>query len=380
MQLMVLAPSGRRISETFVRANIKGLSFSTVAYYGDLYGPQYGLLQMLYASASAASKMLSKLGMQRFATLLMSTIAFLLQRIHRPDCIIAEFGFHAVMVMEASVWARVPLIVHFRGADLSAHRYIIRLRHRYRRLLQIVDAVVVKSQPMRRRIEQLAQGRSEPLPVLVSPSGADPSRFPQTDSSNAPPVFLAVGRFVPKKGPLYTLRAFELAARSRPQLRLIMVGDGPLLPVCQAWVLSHGLQNCVEFTGAQSSDRIATYLQQARGFLQHSITALDGDEEGCPVAVIEAQLSGLPVVATYHAGIPDVVLHGQTGLLVTEGDVTAMASAISILADEPDFAGQLGAAGALHCRNQFTLQHHLIQLEDLISTTVLRSRAHSFVS
>lgn len=111
--------------------------------------------------------------------------------------------------------------------------------------------------------------------------------------------------------------------------------------------------------------------------MQHSLTAPDGDEEGCPVAVIEAQLSGLPVVGTRHAGIPDVVRDAETGFLVEEGDTAAMALAIGRLADDPSLAGSFGRAGAERCRQLFTVDHHLKAVTALIKAVVADKSSHT---
>ena len=107
-------------------------------------------------------------------------------------------------------------------------------------------------------------------------------------------------------------------------------------------------------------------MRQARVFVQHSLVAPDGDSEGNPVAVMEAQLSGLPVVAM-HAGIPEVVIDGQTGLLVEEGDL-GMASAIERLLQDPALSAQL-AAGSCHVKEGFTLQKHLVDLTRFLILT-----------
>jgi len=85
--------------------------------------------------------------------------------------------------------------------------------------------------------------------------------------------------------------------------------------------------------------------------------------------VMEAQLSGLPVVATRHAGIPEVVIDGQTGLLVEEGDVKGMAAAIERLLQDPALSAQLGAAGSFHVEEGFTLQKHLVDLTRFLIQT-----------
>ena len=89
-------------------------------------------------------------------------------------------------------------------------------------------------------------------------------------------------------------------------------------------------------------------MRQVRGFVQHSIVAPDGDSEGNPVAVMEAQLSGLPVVAT-RRGIPEVVRDGETGLLVSEGDVDGMAVAMRRLVLEPALAAVWVLRGSGGC-------------------------------
>jgi glycosyltransferase involved in cell wall biosynthesis len=207
--------------------------------------------------------------------------------------------------------------------------------------------------------------------LLVSPSGADERLFHGADPAAAPPSFVAVGRFVAKKGPLHTIRAFarmmgELPDPLRRQARLVMVGEGPLLGEAQRLVDALGLADAVTLAGAASHQDVAQLLRQARAFLQHSLVAPDGDSEGSPVALMEAQLSGLPVVATLHGGIPEVVVEGVTGFLVEEGDIEGMARAIGPLAMDAALAGRLGAAARRRATSLFTVRHHLEQVAGLL--------------
>ena len=214
--------------------------------------------------------------------------------------------------------------------------------------------------------------------VLVSPSGANSDLFYGSAPEAAPPVLLAVGRFVAKKGPLHTIRAFskvcvKLGDRE-PRLALWMVGDGTLLRSAQALVIALGLQERVRFFGACSQSRVAELMREVRGFVQHSLVAPDGDSEGNPVAVMEAQLSGLPVVATRHAGIPEVVIEGKSGFLVDEGDEAAMADAMARLVLEPALAARLGDSGRCRIQERFTLEHHLKQVTDFIHKVIELNR------
>lgn len=371
LRLLAFVPSAQAPSETFIRANLRGLPFDTIAYFGDAFSwsrPWQGA----YAASVLLSKLLYRLGLRRAGTLPPSLVAWALCRRHRPDALIAEFGFHAVRMMEASTWSGIPLVVQFHGSDASARGRVVPLQERYRRLLTIAAGVVAKSEPMRHTLVQLGAPAER---LLVSACGADERLFHGATPAQAAPLFLAVGRFVAKKGPLLTIEAFAAALAQLPAdeaaaLQLVMVGDGPLLPGAHDLVRQLGLEAQVQFPGLCPPDAVAAWMRRSRAFVQHSLVAPDGDSEGSPVSVMEAQLSGLAVIATRHAGIPEVVLEGETGLLVAEGDVSAMATAIVRLARDPDLAGRLGRAAAQRARSGFTVSHHLAAVADVVERVV----------
>jgi glycosyltransferase involved in cell wall biosynthesis len=244
--------------------------------------------------------------------------------------------------------------------------------------MALVAGVIVKSQPMRSALLALGAPGEH---LIVSPSGADEQLFGDgACPASAPPAFVAVGRFVAKKGPLLTIEAFgrmlhDLPDPLRGQARLVMVGEGPLLGEATELVAALDLAKAVTLAGVCSHQEVAQLLVGARGFVQHSLVAPDGDSEGSPVSVMEAQLSGLPVVATHHGGIPEVVVEGATGFLVEEGDVEGMAKAMARLALDPVLAGRLGAAARTRALGQFTVQHHLEQVVGLLEQ-VVKERRH----
>jgi glycosyltransferase involved in cell wall biosynthesis len=374
-RLLMFAPTRRAVSETFIRANLEGLPFETCAYFGDEL-PARRPWQLLYGLATLLSKILSRLGAQRAASVGPSLVALALIRRHRPHVMMAEFGFHAVRVMDAAAWTGVPLVVHFRGSDASARGRVQPLRERYRRLMSLASGVIVKSRPMQATLLDLGAPAAR---LLVSPSGADARLFQGAAPEDAPPCFLAVGRFVQKKGPLHTLEAFAAMREALPPslagaVRLRMIGDGPLLARARQRAGELGIAAQVSFSGSCPPETVARCMREARAFVQHSLVAPDGDSEGSPVAVMEAQLSGLPVVATTHAGIPEVVLHGRTGLLVAEGDVAGMALAMKRLALDPPLAGELGRAGRKRAGERFTVAHHLEQVSALLERAIEQPR------
>ena len=366
-RLLVFAPTRRAASETFIRANLRGLPFEVQAFFGDEL-PWRNPERLAYGLAVVLSKILTRLRLLRLAGLPAAAVARLLMARHQADLVLAEFGFHAVRVMEAARWAGVPLVVHFRGSDLSAQGKLGVLRGRYRRLMGFAAGLICKSQPMAQVLKDLGAPRER---ILISASGANAALFHGSEPAAAPPVCLAVGRFVAKKGPLHTIQAFA----AQPHGALWMVGEGPLLADAKALADQLQLGERIHFLGSRSQADVAELMRGVRVFVQHSMVAADGDSEGNPVAVMEAQLSGLPVVATRHAGIPEVVLDGSTGFLVEEGDVKGMTAAIERLLLDPLLCRQLGEAGHSRVAAAFTLEHHLRALSGFLEQTYATATA-----
>ena len=370
-KLLVFAPTRRAASETFIRANLGGLPFQTYAYFGDersLSNP----LQLLYGISILVSKGLTRIGWLRFSSLPGSLVALLLVKYHKPNLLLAEFGFHAIRVMNVASWSGVPLVVHFRGSDASSESKFLRLKNKYRILMRLASAFIVKSIPMANTLKELGAPTEW---ILISPSGANSTYFYGSAPAAASPLLLAVGRFVAKKGPLFTLAAFKKLLQRLPkylssQCQLVMVGDGPLMLDAKEMVARSDIADQVIFTGVLTPCEVAALMRKARMFVQHSNVAADGDSEGSPVAIMEAQLSGLPVVATFHAGIPEVVLQDITGFLVDEGDINGMANAMAKLILDSELAAKMGSLGHDRIIHNFTLDHHLSALSALLHRVI----------
>lgn len=376
--VIVFVPTRSSPSETFIRRNLAAMPLRQVVFFGDEYAAtSRGFGQTVYAVATLISKVCTRLCLQRLSTFPTSFIAYWLIRWYKPDVILVEFGFHAVRVMDAARWSGVPLVVHFRGSDASADRRLKRLHERYRRLMRIASGFLVKSVPMQQVLERLG---ASPQAITISPSGADPALFYGADPTLAPPRVLFVGRLVEKKGPFDALEAFaEVHSRCRQSpntfalselMQLVVIGDGPLRCEMERQVERLGLQDLVVFEGFCQPIEVADLMRRSRCLLLPSKTARDGDSEGCPVVVQEAQLAGLPVISTLHAGIPEVVIDGATGFLCREGNVQAMATAIETLLSNPDLAGVMGKAAQCHAKEHFTLDHHIDTLSAMLCNVV----------
>ena len=283
------------------------------------------------------------------------------------DVVLAEYGVTGIEVMRSCRRAGVPLVVHFHGSDAFLHRTLAENRVRYQELFRHAAAVVAVSRDMQGQLVRLGAPREK---VHRIPYWVDAARFRGADPAHASPQFVAVGRFVEKKAPHLTLLAFAQARRVVPQIRLTMIGDGPLLGACHHLAAAYGVADAVQLAGAQDHEVVLQRLLAARAFVQHSVGARNGDCEGTPVAVLEAQASGLPVIATRHMGIQDVVVHQQTGVLVGEQDVGGMAEAMVYLAQNPVTAARWGQAGRRRVLTVFSETHTLGRLASLIREQV----------
>ncbi len=370
VRLCVVAPYEPALSETFIRGHIERLPARTTLVYGyPLTEGGRPVLSQARRVYHKARRKLSGGGIEREMTDAY-TAAF---RRASTEVVLAEYGDTGALVFEACRRLQVPLVVHFHGYDASVREVLEEHRETYPRMFREAAAVVAVSRAMRRKLASLGAPEEK---LHYNPYGIDCARFGGADPSNSPPLFVAVGRFVEKKAPQLTLRAFHEVRREEPRARLRMIGDGPLLEECRALAAELGLSNgAVEFLGAQAHARVQDEMRAARCFVQHSIEAPNGDCEGTPVGILEAGASGLPVVSTRHAGIPDVVAEGETGFLVEERDVEGMAAHMKTLARDPKLAGRLGQNARRHIAENFSTERSDRKLWAIIETALARRDA-----
>src|SRR5205814_10160010 len=127
-------------------------------------------------------------------------------------------------------------------------------------------------------------------------------------------------RLIAKKGLATTLRAFARFRAGFPAATLVIAGEGPMLGELQQLARDLRIEAAVSFTGFLSQPALRDLYYSARVFLHPSETGSDGNQEGVPNSMLEAMATGLPVFATRHAGIPEAIEHGVSGVLVAEGD------------------------------------------------------------
>jgi colanic acid/amylovoran biosynthesis glycosyltransferase len=259
-------------------------------------------------------------------------------------------------------WDR-PCIVSFHGMDVQNRPKEKGYDQRLRELLQLVPLVLVRSQSIADRLEELG---CNPDKIRMNRTGIPLDGFPFVERS-----FPADGRWslvqacrlVPKKGLFTTLEAFSLFRRTYPSAHLTIAGDGPLYESIKNRIRELQIGGSVTLTGFVDQPRLRSLFEQAHLFVHPSNTTEDGNQEGVPNSMLEAMATGLPVVATRHGGIPEAVEDGKQGHLVAEKETAGLATALANLASNRELWRQFGRAASAKVSETFEQSRQVNQLE-----------------
>jgi glycosyltransferase involved in cell wall biosynthesis len=211
--------------------------------------------------------------------------------------------------------------------------------------LEYADGIFVPTPYQTNRLRNIGLKR---VPIIEQPCGVD---LPQNLTSRSEGAarytrLLATGRMVAKKAPMVLLKSFHTALFQVPSLKLTWIGAGPLEEEVRAYISQHGLEDQIKLLGSVPHSDVLKELQKADIFIQHSMTdPQTGDQEGAPVAILEAMAHGLPVISTIHSGIPYLVEDQVTGLLSNEEDFEGMAGSIVQLANDASLRAKMGYEG-----------------------------------
>lgn len=257
----------------------------------------------------------------------------------KPDVTLAFFGLPS----GAAAWMLktlrgIPYVVSLRGGDVPGFRpYDFWLYHKIavpwlHLIWHGASAVVANSQGL----YDLARAFDHGIEIAIVPNGVDAHEFQPPARQWTPARLLSVGRVVYQKGYDVALRA--LAGIADLDWEWSIVGDGPHLPVLQQMVQEHQLAHRVHFLGWKNLDEVKRQYAQANLFVHPS------RHEGMPNAVLEAMATGLPTVASRIAGNEELVIEGESGLLVPVEDAEALREALRRLVLQPDQREKMGAA------------------------------------
>ena len=230
----------------------------------------------------------------------------------------------------------IPYVVTSHGGDLfglQGHGLTQIKKH----VAENATAMTVVSQAMKDYLEQMS---IHPKILEVIPMGVElQHRFtPNVNVQRHKNELLFVGRLVPKKGLNFLLDTLPILIRERPELRLNIVGFGPEESTLRQQVTQLNLEKYVNFLGALSQDKLPELYHQATLFVAPFVRADNGDQEGLPVALMEAIGCGCPAVVGHVAGIEDLLGEDIQHIAVNPHNIQELASAILNALDEPELA------------------------------------------
>ena len=345
-KLAVITSQLGTVSETFIRRHVEDiLPSQTVAIARHSSHPLGGRwlspCPVLFLDETArrlSHRLARRLG--KFDRSLMDRRIEAFLRKHRVERVLGEYLDVFVEFVPLLDRLGIPYVVQGHGIDLSAALRNPAIGRSYL-AFRSAKAILTRCEFHRKRLIDLGL---PPELIQVNPGGVDIPALPTQRGPGAMKRFLAVGRMVPKKGPLYLLEAFRRAALQNPDITLDYIGGGDMFPAVAQFVDATGMGDRIRLRGMVSEKEKQQLWQECGIFLQHSITDPDtGDEEGLPAAIQEAMAAGMLVVTTAHSGIPEAIEHGVTGYLVAERDVAQMASTILSVATEDSPAGVMVA-------------------------------------
>jgi len=199
-------------------------------------------------------------------------------------------------------------------------------------------------------------------------NGLNLAEFSRSDFSSAPPLIVAVGRLIVKKGFADLIRACGLLAERGKAFRCEIIGQGPLEKELREQIDKFGLQGRVALPGARSQHEVRKRLTAASVFVLPSMIDPEGGMDNLPTVIMEAMATGLPVISTAIGGIPEMVIESETGYLVQSGNPVALAGAIEKVIDDRSLAQRLGEAGYERAQRLFSIEDNVRELCALLNT------------
>ena len=283
------------------------------------------------------------------------------------------FGHIAVHLLPLIRAWKNPSIVSFHGADVMVDMNKPDYRQATLQMLDAVALALVRSESLRRALVDLG---CNPEKIEVQRTGIPLEEFPFRERAvpkNGEWRFVQAGRLIEKKGLPVTLRAFEVFVRQYRNATLTIAGEGPLLRELETLARELKIAERVSFTGFVSQERLREIYYRSHIFLHPSQTGRDGNQEGIPNSMLEAMVTGLPVFATEHGGIPEAIEHGVSGVLVPERDEFALVETLLDAVQDLGFLSRIAQSGAEVVRRNFDLSTQAQRLEEIYLRTIRRT-------
>jgi glycosyltransferase involved in cell wall biosynthesis len=278
-----------------------------------------------------------------------------------PTILHAHFGTTATVAIPIARALGIPLLVTYHGMDIAIEPRNAGQRAERARVFAAANRIIAVSEFI---AERLRAAGCPPEKIVVHHIGIDTEHFSPGEARHSDtPRILFVGRLVAKKGLTHLLRAMPRVQESVEGVELIVAGDGPLRAELEAEARQLGVR--CRFLGIQTPDQVRELMRQATLFCSPSVVAADGNAEGLPMTILEAQASALPVVAFPSGGSAEGIVHGETGLVAPPADEEMLGQYLTELLTDRDRLTQFAAAARNHAVQRFDLRRQTALLEEI---------------
>lgn len=353
-------------SETFIRNQAESLRSFSAVYVCLRRTPGLNLPEDRVHRLCSGRNMIGRVQRIRFKLLGPTRSQTRALAGRHPALVHAHFAPNGCDVITLARGLGIPLVVSLHGYEVNSNDdQLARLYLRRRGLLMNrASRFICVSEFI--RSQALAKGFPAEKTV-VHYTGVDTEFFSPDPATVRSPIVLFVGRLAPEKGCEYLIQAMAEIQESSPGAALVVIGDGP-----ERQRLEKEAETCLsrfEFLGVQPPSVVKEWMNRARVFCAPCIVTAS-NQEGFGMTFAEAQSMGLPVVSTSVGGIPEAVVHGKTGFLVSERDPQAVAGKLLLLLRDPNLWTAFSRAGRTRTRQLFNIYTQAAQLERIYCSAV----------
>lgn len=330
-----------------------------------------GLLPCVLSSCAIKSMNVSKYGY--YAKTLM--LPYILSKNKPPleaDIIVSHFGTTAVLANQLRKlgFLKGKLAAVFHGNDISQTRTLDVFKNDYKNLFDNAEFILPVSQLWANKIKAVS-GHEGNIHVVRMGISVDKFSFLHRPVLGNPVRLLSIARLTEKKGISVAITACSILKEKNIHFRYTIIGDGPLRTELELKVSELELNDQVFFSGAQTQETVTEYLNISDIFLLPSVTAADGDMEGIPVALMEAMAMGIPVISTFHSGIPELIENGISGFLVKEHDAEGIANIVEDIIKDPSVLTDICQNAKLKIDNEYDQDKSYSRMFSILSNQPL---------
>lgn len=310
----------------------------------------------------------SEYGYQAHSLSALYRLAALCSEFRQYDILHAHFGPVGNNFRFAKDLFDSPLIVTFYGYDLCT---VPRKEGPkvYNKLFKKLDSVIAISDNAGKLLRTLGCPIDKIRRLNL---GINLNDFPfqaRTLKPNEKVKILTVARLVEIKGVDYSIKAVAKVMEKSAAVHYDIIGEGPERSKLERIIQELGLEKSITLHGAQNSKYVKQMMAQSHLFVLPSIN-LHGDQEGTPISLMEAQASGIPVVASQTGGIPDVIVDGYSGFLFPDRNTESLAERLLFLIDHPERWSELGRAGRAHIEQHYNVDKLNIRQVDMYQNLI----------